>query len=134
MYVYTLKFCDIKLPKLPEIIKNSLIISFGSAICSRFIPVMGLSQFFMILYICIKMKIVVKDNIIKVLFYILIILSVFTVTEFVIVFIMSKIGIFIITLNVNSFYRISMFAVSKILEITILYFINNVILKKKKHE
>ena len=119
MYVYTLKFCNIKLPKLPKIIRNALIISFGSAVCSRFIPIMGLSQIVMILYFFLFFKIFVKIDNVRILLSVVSIFIVCILTEMLLVFI-------IITLDLNSFLRILVFIFSKIFEIFVLHYIQKI--------
>lgn len=126
MYVYTLKFCDIKLPKLPKIIRNALIVSFGSATCSRFIPIMGLSQIVMILYFFLFFKIFVKIDNVKALLSVISIFIVCILTEMLLVFITGKCSFGIITLDLNSFLRILVFIFSKIFEIFVLHYIQKI--------
>lgn len=126
MYVYTLKFCDIKLPKLPKIIRNALIVSFGSAMCSRFIPIMGLTQIIMIFYSFLFLKILINKNSLKILLSVITIFIAYTITEVFLVFLIGKCSFGIITLNLNSFFRILVFIISKIVEIIILHYTNKI--------
>lgn len=126
MYVYTLKFCNTKLPKLPEIIRNALIISFGSAMCSRFIPIMGLTQIIMIFYSFLFLKILINKNSLKILLSVITIFIAYTITEVFLVFLIGKCSFGIITLNLNSFFRILVFIISKIVEIIILHYTNKI--------
>lgn len=130
MYVYTLKFCNIKLPKLPKIIINTLMISIGSALCSRFIPIIGLSQLIWLVYTFLFLKFTLKVKILKIIFSILIIFMDFSIVECCLNILFYNINFNILSMNLNSIHRLSAFVVSKILEIVLLPIINKVFFKE----
>lgn len=122
MYLFVIKIFLNKKVKFIEAVKDGLILSFGISTITTFVPINGLSQIFMGIYIGIFTSIRFKINIFKTILYgmvsILFVyaIEILCVRSFNVIF-----NINVLTYNLNNIMRLSLFMTFEFIESFIIW-------------
>lgn len=120
IYLYIKNFNNEFSVKIKETSKNALCISILISLCSLFIPIVSVSQICMAIVVSLYFRFIIKKNILKTIMCVLISITFIFIFE-------NCFGIFvgylvnqsIFTLELNNIYRLTSYAVAKIIEIGI---------------